>query len=76
MVLDALEKNPPRKPRTEEVELPQEAGVYGHENVAAPSEESEEAPITPAEVMVTMLLVALPIPEMVCAEVDAVVADT
>jgi hypothetical protein len=48
------------------------AGVYGNAKVAAPSAESDEAPIAPVGVTVTMLFVALPIPDTVSADDDAV----
>jgi hypothetical protein len=47
------------------------AGVNGKAKVAAPSAESDEAPITPVGVTVTMLFVALPILETVRFVVEA-----
>jgi hypothetical protein len=74
-VEEALLMSPPPKRMSEVVAFtPLASGVKGKEET--PRAESEEAPIVPVGVTVTMLLVAEPMPEMVCAEVDAVPADT
>ena len=54
-----------------EVAVHEVAGVNGYPKIAAPSDESDEAPIAPVGETVTMLLVALPIPETVRFEVVA-----
>jgi hypothetical protein len=56
---------------TVEVALLPVAGVNGKPKVDAPSAESDEAPIAPVGVTVTMLFVALPMPETLSTEVEA-----
>ena len=69
---DAVDMRPAVFNMIVEVEFHEVAGVYGKAKVAAPSAESDEAPITPVEDIVAMLLVAEPIPETMRFDVDAV----